>query len=44
MRAEINVSANMLTWAIDRAGYELQEFAEKMPKVIGWINGKKNLQ
>ena len=33
----------MLTWAIDRAGYELHGFAEKMPliNVIAWISGEK---
>lgn len=41
MRTEVNVNANMLTWAIDRAGYELHEFAEKMPKVTAWISGEK---
>ena len=42
MRTEVNVNANMLTWAIDRAGYELHDFTEKMPKVGDWISGKKS--
>lgn len=41
MRTEVNVNANILTWAIDRAGYDLHEFAEKMPKINDWISGKK---
>lgn len=41
MRTEVNVNANMLTWAIDRAGFELHEFAEKMPNITAWINGEK---
>ncbi|MFT7232383.1 MAG: Zn-dependent peptidase ImmA (M78 family) [Cyclobacteriaceae bacterium] len=41
MRTAVNVNANILTWAIDRAGYELHEFAEKMPKINAWISGEK---
>ena len=33
MRNEVNVNANILTWAIARAGYELQAFTEKYPKL-----------
>lgn len=41
MRTEVDINANMLTWAIDRAGYDLPEFAEKMPRITAWINGEK---
>jgi Zn-dependent peptidase ImmA (M78 family) len=41
MRTEVNVNANMLTWAIARAGYELHEFIAKLPKVQEWIDGTK---
>lgn len=41
MRIEVNVKANMLTWAIDRAGYDLHEFAEKMPRITAWLSGEK---
>lgn len=41
MKSEVNIEANMLTWAIARAGYELREFTEKMPKVEDWISGVK---
>jgi len=41
MRNELDVNTNMLTWAIDRAGYELQAFTEKYPKVEPWLEGKK---
>lgn len=41
MRTEVNVNANMLTWAIDRAGYELHEFTEKMPRVTAWLSGER---
>ncbi|MDN4165653.1 ImmA/IrrE family metallo-endopeptidase [Cytophagales bacterium LB-30] len=41
MRTEVDINANMLTWAIDRAGYDLSEFFEKMPQVTAWINGEK---
>jgi hypothetical protein len=41
MRNEVNVNANILTWAIARAGYELQTFIDKFPKVQLWIEGEK---
>lgn len=41
MRSEVNINANMLTWAIDRAGFELQTFTEKFPKVQLWLDGEK---
>ncbi len=41
MRNEVNVNANILTWAISRAGYELQTFTDKFPKVQLWIEGEK---
>jgi Zn-dependent peptidase ImmA (M78 family) len=41
MATEVNINVNIITWAIDRAGYELQEFIEKMPKVQRWIEGSK---
>ena len=41
MRNEVNVNANILTWAIARAGYELQTFTDKFPKVQLWIEGEK---
>lgn len=31
----------MLSWAIDRAGYQLDEFAQKFPKILDWLNGEK---
>jgi hypothetical protein len=41
MRTEVDINAKMLTWAIARAGYELHEFALKVPKVLEWIDGTK---
>ncbi|MCF8219235.1 MAG: ImmA/IrrE family metallo-endopeptidase [Bacteroidales bacterium] len=41
MRTEVNINANILTWAIARAGYKLHEFTIKVPKVQDWIDGKK---
>ncbi|MFN4257298.1 MAG: ImmA/IrrE family metallo-endopeptidase [Saprospiraceae bacterium] len=31
----------MITWAIDRAGFQLDDFAEKFPKVLDWLNYQK---
>lgn len=41
MKTEVNINADILTWAITRAGFELQEFTAKMPKVSAWIEGTK---
>ncbi len=41
MSTEVNINANILTWAIARAGYKLHEFTTKVPKVQDWIDGKK---
>lgn len=41
MRTEVNIKANIITWAIARAGYELQEFTRKVPIVQKWIQGEK---
>ena len=41
MKTVVNVSANMLTWAITRTGYELQAFIDKFPNVQKWLEGDK---
>jgi Zn-dependent peptidase ImmA (M78 family) len=41
MRTEVNINVNMLTWAIARAGYDLHEFANKVPNIIEWVNENK---
>jgi len=41
MSQELNIQPNMITWAIDRAGYQLDDFAQKFPKILDWLNGKK---
>jgi len=42
MKAEVNINANILTWAIARAGYELHEFTAKVPNVQLWLDGDKS--
>lgn len=41
MRAEVNINADMYTWAIARAGYNLSDFAVKFPKIQDWVDQKK---
>ncbi|GAA4336795.1 ImmA/IrrE family metallo-endopeptidase [Flaviaesturariibacter amylovorans] len=41
MSAGLNINANMMTWAVDRAGFDLQEFIGKYPKLEHWLNGTK---
>lgn len=40
MKNEVNVNANILSWAIDRAGHDLHAFTNKFPKVQEWLEGK----
>lgn len=41
MATEINVNTELITWAIDRAGYDLHEFLIKSPRIRDWIENKK---
>jgi len=41
MRTEVNINTNILTWAIDRAGFDLHEFTLKVPNVQKWLDGEK---
>jgi Zn-dependent peptidase ImmA (M78 family) len=38
MSQAIHIHPQMITWAIARAGFQLDEFAEKFPKVKDWLN------
>jgi Zn-dependent peptidase ImmA (M78 family) len=42
VRTEIKVKADILTWAITRAGFDLHEFIDKLPNVQKWIEGERN--
>ena len=41
MNSEIAIKPNMLTWAIDRAGYDLEEFLLHNPVVEKWMEDLK---
>lgn len=41
MSTGINIKPNIITWAIARAGYELQDFASKFPRVTDWLEDRK---
>ena len=41
MSVRMNISNDILTWAIARAGYELPVFTEKFPPIEKWLNGDK---
>jgi Zn-dependent peptidase ImmA (M78 family) len=41
MSTRVNVSHEILTWAIARGGYELPAFAESFPPVQKWLDGEK---
>lgn len=40
MKLEVNINTEILTWAIDRAGFDFEEFTEKVPSIIDWIEGR----
>jgi Zn-dependent peptidase ImmA (M78 family) len=41
MRTEVNINVDILTWAIARAGFDLHDFALKVPNTLDWVNGDK---
>ncbi len=41
MSARVHIPPRMITWAIDRAGYVVDEFAEMHPRVLQWLEEKK---
>lgn len=41
MKEQVRINGDMITWAIDRAGFELNEFADIYPKVELWLSGEK---
>jgi Zn-dependent peptidase ImmA (M78 family) len=41
MHTEVDINTQMLTWAINRAGYDFNEFSVKVPNIIEWIDGNK---
>lgn len=41
MRKYVDVNNTMLTWAINRAGYDVPAFADKFPKILEWLEGHK---
>ncbi len=41
MKTGINIKSDIITWAIARAGYKLEDFIHKLPRVQDWIENKK---
>ena len=41
MPTRVDINTDILTWAISRAGFELNEFAVSFPKVLDWIDKEK---
>lgn len=41
MRTYVDINETTLKWAIARAGFELNEFLTKFPKVSEWLNNEK---
>jgi Zn-dependent peptidase ImmA (M78 family) len=41
MGNEVNINTDMLTWAIDRAGHDLEEITLTFPKLKEWLEEKK---
>ena len=41
MRTEVTINVDILTWAIARAGFDLHDFAQKVPSTMDWLSGEK---
>src|SRR5690554_6801997 len=41
MENEVNINLSMLTWAVDRAGHDLDEFMFAFPKLKEWLEEHK---
>jgi len=41
MRTEVTINVDILTWAIARAGFNLHDFALKVPSTLDWVSGDK---
>jgi len=41
MNTGVNIRPDIITWAIQRAGYELQDFIAKFPTVTDWLEDRK---
>lgn len=38
---KIDINNNILLWAVERAGYSLDEISNKIPQFVSWLEGKK---
>jgi Zn-dependent peptidase ImmA (M78 family) len=41
MKMEIPIKDDILTWAIERSGYNLHELSRKFPHISAWLSGEK---
>ncbi|MCF8308670.1 MAG: hypothetical protein K9I68_06650 [Bacteroidales bacterium] len=41
MKTEVDINTDILSWAIERAGYDVREFEVKFPKVSEWLEQQK---
>ena len=41
MSTQVNINNNMITWAIERAGFKLQDFIIKFPHIENWLQESK---
>ena len=41
MKIEVDINANIISWAISRAGYQLQDITTAIPNIQSWLDGTK---
>jgi Zn-dependent peptidase ImmA (M78 family) len=41
MSTEVNINNNLITWAVERAGFDIQDFAIRFPQVEDWLETRK---
>lgn len=41
MKTELQINNDILLWAVERAGFSIDEFSQKVPAFSNWLYGKK---
>jgi Zn-dependent peptidase ImmA (M78 family) len=41
MTTRVSINTEIITWAISRAGFQFNQFTEKHPHVLAWLDGPK---
>jgi len=42
MKPEIHIQPNLITWAISRAGHDVEQFINSQPKIQKWLDKEES--